>query len=257
MTFERKEERDLQDSLVWIWGDMRHGFKSSCIFYENWERMLVRPIERIRNGWILDLGSGTGFLLRRLSNDASEGRRGLLGIDVSLDMLKYAKILTRGAHHLILADGTCLPLRSDSLDGVVCLGSLHHMYDIEEAISEVSRTLKHEGDFVFSETHRSWILEPFRMILRFCRKFSRLHRAFSHRYIDNLVKRNGFNVLETRHFGYIGFAMLGFPDILPIGKYLPVWVVKLLIKVDRLLSEFPILRHASWHVYYHTKRNKS
>jgi ubiquinone/menaquinone biosynthesis C-methylase UbiE len=235
---------------------MRYGTRSSRLFYEYWEEKLVRPLGVIRNGWILDLGSGTGFLLRRLSDATTNGKRELVGIDISLNMLECARIITERAHHLILADGTHLPLRSHLLDGVVCLGSLHHMHDIEAAVCDIRRTLKQGGVFVFSETHRSWILEPFRMILRFCRKFSRLHRAFSHRYIDNLIRRNGFRVLETRHFGYIGFALLGFPDILPIGKYFPFWISKFLIRIDEFLSELPLLKHASWHVYYHTRRSR-
>lgn len=240
----------LQNGLAHVWEEIRHGYQASSLFYDHWANLFIKAIGQGKQGWIIDCGSGTGFLLRHMSGKIEAN---LIGLDISTAVLQYAKkILKDKRVGFIQADAEHLPLKDASLAVVTCMGSLHHMPDVEKVVFEIKRVLQPKGHFIFSETHRSWILEPFRMILKKCGKFSRTHKALCQRSIRLLLRRFGFKVVSMRYFGYFAFAILGFPDILPLAQHLPLWLANSLIKLDEFLSGFHLIQHASWHVFYHT-----
>jgi SAM-dependent methyltransferase/glycosyltransferase involved in cell wall biosynthesis len=51
----------------------------------------------------------------------------------------------------VTGDGTCLPFRNASVDGIVCMNALHHMPDYRATLAEMFRVLKAGGRAVFAE----------------------------------------------------------------------------------------------------------
>lgn len=244
----KKREQMIQNDLAIIW-ESRHGYPASSLFYEYWANLFCKAVGRGAHGWILDCGTGTGFLLRRLSRNTNAN---LVGLDISSAMLRSAKMQSvTDKLNYVQADGEHLPLKSASINVITCMGSLHHMPNIEKAVSEIRRVLKYEGRFIFSETHRSWFLEPFRMILKKSEKFSLTHKSLSEQAIYAILKKNRFDIVYSRYFGYIAFALLGFPDILPLSQKFPAWLTNSLIELDELLARVPMIQRIAWHIFFH------
>ncbi len=118
-------------------------------FSESYDREAVLQKEAARilvdfagdlKGKGIDLGCGTGFLLR-----LSEWK-GIVGIDISEDMVRFYSRFNKNA---VIADMEDLPFKENSFDYAVSNFSLHWA-DFEKTVFELKRVLKPEGRFVFN-----------------------------------------------------------------------------------------------------------
>lgn len=95
-------------------------------------------------GVVLEIGPGPGVLLEKLA-----GRHPLaVGLDLSSGMLRQAQARLRRAHRytrLLQADTTCLPLASESFDGVATTFALSAVSDGLGAVREMARILRPGG----------------------------------------------------------------------------------------------------------------
>lgn len=89
---------------------------------------------------VLDLGCGTAPLWRRLPG------RIYLGMDLNAAELAAAR--HSGALHLIRATATAIPVRTDSIDTVVCSMALQILTPLPRVLAEVSRVLREDGRLV-------------------------------------------------------------------------------------------------------------
>jgi demethylmenaquinone methyltransferase/2-methoxy-6-polyprenyl-1,4-benzoquinol methylase len=95
-------------------------------------------------GILLDAGGGTG----RVSDALKKMVKGVIVEDASLAMLGYAKSK--------IADCICsqvenLPLHEDSIDRIVLIDALHHVYDQRKSLSELWRVLVPGGRLIVIE----------------------------------------------------------------------------------------------------------
>ncbi|MGA7975408.1 MAG: metalloregulator ArsR/SmtB family transcription factor [Pseudolabrys sp.] len=94
---------------------------------------------------LLDLGTGTGRMLELFGPEIERG----LGIDLSLDMLKFARdrLDRAGLKHCSVRQGDLydLPLADDSFDVVILHQVLHFLEDGARAIQEAARVLRPSG----------------------------------------------------------------------------------------------------------------
>lgn len=98
-----------------------------------------------RGGLCLDLGCGTGLYGSMLADAGRE----VVGIDVSLDQLRYAK--SREA--VAVADATQLPFRDRSFDDVACIWVHGDLDDLPAALAEVTRVLRSGGRLLLYGVH--------------------------------------------------------------------------------------------------------
>jgi ubiquinone/menaquinone biosynthesis C-methylase UbiE len=89
---------------------------------------------------LLDVGCGNGFVAHHLN--ALLGTR-VTGVDVGVDAKARIKYLRY--------DGTRLPVRDGSYDGVLLSYVLHHVQDVDLVLSEVCRVLRKDGLVVVYE----------------------------------------------------------------------------------------------------------
>ena len=93
-----------------------------------------------KNASILDIGCGTGFLLRRLRDECSRNFL-LTGIDISIEALKIGKGYNDNIV-LCVSDGSSTGFNDRSFDLIVSYGSYEHFNKPGKAIKEASRLLK-------------------------------------------------------------------------------------------------------------------
>jgi len=103
---------------------------------------------------VLDLGCAGGFMAEAL---ALRGAR-VTGIDPAAEAIDAARAHAREGGLRISYDvgvGEALPYDDASFDAVVCVDVLEHVADLNKVLSEVVRTLRSGGLFLFDTINRS------------------------------------------------------------------------------------------------------
>ncbi|MDR3577877.1 MAG: class I SAM-dependent methyltransferase [Anaerolineaceae bacterium] len=97
---------------------------------------------------IVDLGCGTGRLLRKLARRWPEAK--LIGVDPAEGMIAEARRLTGGVtFYVSMAEK--LPLADESAELVTSTVSFHHWQDQAQGLREVVRVLRPGGRFVLAD----------------------------------------------------------------------------------------------------------
>lgn len=93
-----------------------------------------------REKTILDVGCGTGAILKRLGNPENN-----VGIDLAPDAIAFCR--QRGLSNVQQADIRALPFDDASFDAVICSSVLYHQWvpDVAAAIREMRRVLRPDG----------------------------------------------------------------------------------------------------------------
>jgi ubiquinone/menaquinone biosynthesis C-methylase UbiE len=137
------------------WDEIRSGF-----FNEAMRDAAVRKAGIPSGAIVADVGTGTGFVLRGLLEQAGE----LTGFDESPQMLDIARSSFAGYPHVQFrqAEGQHLPAEDNSFDAVFANMYLHHAPVPALAIVEMVRILKPSGRLVITDldTHEeAWMRE--------------------------------------------------------------------------------------------------
>jgi len=116
-------------------------------FFFDWiQRIALDSIPKdFEPGCILDIGCGTGRLLRKAAKRWPAAR--LNGVDPSEGMLKEARRLTPQAQFQLSMAET-LPLPDRSVDLVLSTMSFHHWQDQLQGVQQAQRVLRPGGHFV-------------------------------------------------------------------------------------------------------------
>lgn len=165
------------------------------------DRLLERlQFIRLNPEAILDLGTGTGFLLPRLHALFPEAN--ITGVDVSNESLKLAKKSCDYAE-LVQADGNDLPFPNQSFDVVISNLMLPWSLDLMQTFSSCLRVLKKNGLLIFTTVGVDTLKE--------------LRQAFAQ--VDSLDHVNHF--YDMHELGD-GLAQAGFADPVMDMEYLTV-----------------------------------
>ena len=114
---------------------------------------------------ILDIGCGTGVLLRRALD--ADGTRTAIGVDLTLNMLRQAHGRLPGTVPLVCASGEHVPLRGAIVDLVVSTSALHYMRDPLGMLTEARRLLVPGGTVVVGDWCRDyWTMRVLDRVLR-------------------------------------------------------------------------------------------
>lgn len=115
---------------------------------------------------VLDYGCGTGVVSSDLKRDCH-----VVGLDMSELALRFC--YGRGLRNLLRADGTAVPLRSDSVDGLIALDVFEHIDDDQAAFAEAFRVLRPGGLLVLSVPAFRSLWGPHDVALHHFRRYRR------------------------------------------------------------------------------------
>jgi len=101
-------------------------------------------------GRLLDVGCGTGAY----TNSTTQHRWTATGIDVSEDMLRFAR--QRGLE-VVRADAAALPFDDKSFDAVISMWTHTDIDDFPTVVKEIARVLKRKGRFVYVGAHPCFV----------------------------------------------------------------------------------------------------
>lgn len=103
----------------------------------------------VEEAHILDAGCGAGHLAEALVDRGAT----VVGLDVSHDMLRYARKRAPDADFVQADLGSDLSLIDDEFDGVTSSLAFHYIEDWESLFRELRRVLRPDGWVVFSVQH--------------------------------------------------------------------------------------------------------
>ena len=154
---------------------------------------VLNAINNIHFNKVLDLGCGTGVILKEISSINSDVE--LFGLDLSENMIAKATQRLGTTATLSVGDAENLPYADNTFDLVCCVESFHHYPNPKKALSEINRVLKNGGLFLLCDT---WTRSPIRQILNFFIRFSSdgdVH-IYSENEISKLLKVTGFEMVS-------------------------------------------------------------
>ena len=158
-----------------------------------WRKKAVSLLE---GKTFLDVATGTGDVLLEIGKKFNSAE--LVGVDLSLEMLKIAKRKVRNAQ-FVCAPAERLPFEDSVFDDVIIAFGLRNVVDRVSALFEFKRVLKSGGKLV--------ILEFNRPVNRF---FGRLYEFYSFTFmpfIGRLISK------DRTAYTYLPKSIRRFPDV--------------------------------------------
>lgn len=119
-----------------------------------WQTKIVEVMLPQPDQHILDVGCGTGFAVRQLSQLVTEGK--VCGLDISQAMLAKAKTNVTDCENveMTLGDAENLPYENDRFDRLMCANCFHYFPNLTKVIQEFHRVLKPGGIAYILDTCR-------------------------------------------------------------------------------------------------------
>jgi ubiquinone/menaquinone biosynthesis C-methylase UbiE len=113
-------------------------------WYRALHRLIFQTLEAELPDWrdkaIIDVGCGTGAILKQLGNPEKN-----VGIDLAPEAISFCR--QRGLNNVQQGDIHALPFPDASFDAVICSSVLYHQWvsDVEGAVREMRRVLRPGG----------------------------------------------------------------------------------------------------------------
>jgi ubiquinone/menaquinone biosynthesis C-methylase UbiE len=136
---KRKAHAEFSD-----WAESYDSHWLNRFLFEPSHAMLLKELRALSRGRLLDIGCGTGELLRRVAARGWE----VVGLDLCETMVRQAHGKRDGTEeslHLTVADSEHMPFASQSFDAVTCANSFHHYPHQANVVREMHRVLKPGG----------------------------------------------------------------------------------------------------------------
>jgi len=241
------EEIKIQDRVSEFYENKRYA-KSYSLAYQEWQvKNMILPFLDLKSP-ILDNGCGTGFMARFLKGYE------VIGLDISPKMLGYAK---KHYKKVVLGNAQKLPFSDSFFQIVINKGLLHHLSEPSQAVSEIHRVLKDNGQAIFLETLHSLLSAIPRIFLKRGQHFSLSHKNFKEKELKEIISPE-FEIEKVYYYGYLAYPLLGFPDIFDIYKFFPFKnsLTPLFIKFDQIIAKTPFINRQAWGIIVLARKTK-
>jgi ubiquinone/menaquinone biosynthesis C-methylase UbiE len=188
----------LADPVVAEYARAAEHYDEKWAFYvEATTRETLRRLPMTATARVLDVGCGTGELLRRLAAKYPDAV--LAGLDPVAEMLAVAADKLGGTQDLRIGYADALPWNSGSFDVVVSCNMFHYITHPVAALREMARVLRPGGTIVLTDWCDDYIA------CRVCNLYLRLtNRAFYKTYRRaeclDLLRRAGFRDVKLERY---------------------------------------------------------
>jgi len=217
--------------------------KTRALTYRKVYLEMTSSLQGLKDKSIVDVGCGTSDYLKWLTDDCKR----LVGVDISVEMLKLCREDLGKSIELVAADALHLPFKDEAFDISTTFQALHHFPDWKKALAEMVRTAKWfslyepNGDSFF---HR--LVHLIRKYFRVEQRFKQIEEDYSlvefhasgfrQRIIVEFLQRENVTA-KVFMFGIIPVS------ILEKFSSLSLMLLYFVIMVEDLLRKMPILRN--------------
>jgi ubiquinone/menaquinone biosynthesis C-methylase UbiE len=188
----------MSDPVIAEYARAAERYDQKWAFYvEATTRETLRRMPMTRKSRVLDVGCGTGELLRRLRAKYPDAV--LAGLDPVAEMLAVARDKLSGREDLRIGYADSLPWQAGSFDVVASCNMFHYISHPIEALHEMARVLRPGGVIVLTDWCDDYLA------CRVCNLYLRLtNRAFYKTYRQaeclDLLHRAGFTDVKLDRY---------------------------------------------------------
>jgi ubiquinone/menaquinone biosynthesis C-methylase UbiE len=203
--------------------------------------VLLTELQEVKDGSVLDLGCGYGFLFSALHKKFKR----VVGLDISSVMLKKSKELGEGHVDLVVADAQYLPFKDDLFDCVTALNVFLHLDSPEIVLTEISRTTKRGGTVLVETMNKISPLRLFRTVANrvlggttwSAQTKKLLHKYFPRQAVQYYLARD-IDIMAGRH----RLTMSHMRRYLFVATQFPRALVIVASRLEKLIEPTPGLR---------------
>ena len=116
-------------------------FKKNHWYYKFRRKIITEHLTN--NSFILDVGSGTGYLASELLKKGFK----VVGLDIDMDAIPYLK--SREVN-FVIGDGNSLPFKGESFDFILAIDVLEHIKDDKKFLSSLVKVIKKGGGLIIN-----------------------------------------------------------------------------------------------------------
>ena len=148
-----------------------------------------------QNGEYLDVGCGTGNYTVALAKMGVQ----ITGMDPSIKMLNVARNRSNSIDWIQgLAEN--IPIKSDTIDGIICSLTVHHWSNLKSSFKELSRVLKPKGRVViFTSTPEQmkgyWLNHYFPKMLQ-----DSIQQMPSYEVLQSVIQESGLSLSHRENY---------------------------------------------------------
>ncbi|HEX3554644.1 MAG TPA: methyltransferase domain-containing protein [Thermoanaerobaculia bacterium] len=175
--------------------DVRWSFYVDATTRETLARLRLQPAD-----CVLDVGCGTGALLRRLAQSPlSHPAARLVGIDPVPEMLALARLRLPPAVRLCAGWAERLPFASGRFDVVVSCNVFHYLRQPLAALNEMNRVLRPGGQLVITDWCDDYL--ACRLCNLYLRLFNPAHfKVYRQRECERLLRGAGHGDVDVERY---------------------------------------------------------
>jgi ubiquinone/menaquinone biosynthesis C-methylase UbiE len=193
---------------------------------------ITKAIDFSKTVFVLDVGAESG----RISLLAVNNKTSVVSIDIDCASLRRLKQRTKQAC-IVAADARCLPFIDEVFDATFMIEVLDYIPELELALDECHRTLKHNSSCVLSFGNKSSLKAKLKALKG---------KTYLHSYkqvIQNLSKNNKFSLQ----------AKIGY-NWLPFGRTSQNRLVPILARIERAFGLRKLRSYSPWVMFHIVKR---
>jgi len=190
-----------------LWRKKSIGILSGEDFsFDDEKKLLQTWTSPQKDEWIADIGCSTAFYARSLAE--REPNSHVIALDFSEEMLNEASKRAYDEHlplFLLRADAESLPFYAESMDALVCGGTLNEFANPEKVLYEMKRVLKPDGRCFMMHLLKAntW----YGGLLQKGSEIGGLH-FWSEEESDKLFTKAGFKISRRLNVGIVCFSLL-------------------------------------------------
>lgn len=189
--------------MLKFYNDFWQKNKKGIFFDFSFKWPLVKElVSEEKNLTILDYGCGKGIFISELLklNPNLE----LFGMDISDYAIKIAKKKFRNVKFFVQNEEKKFPLKDESIDLILAMDVIEHVFDVKKLIGEFNRVLKPRGQLFVTTPYYGLIKN---LVIAFC-GFDQVFdptaahiRFFSKKSLTLILKLQGFKIIKVGYYG--------------------------------------------------------
>jgi len=201
----------------------------------------INLLKLLKSDTVLEAGCGFGRSLPYLSSIAGE----VFGVDISHEMIKEAKLLTKNIDNITLkvSSSEKTSIEKRSIDKVICFAAFDAMHQ-REALVEFNRICKYNGTVLITGKNNSFASDDKEALAA---EIGARKKGHPNYFTDvNLLLESmhlfGFEVVFERYYLRRGDFSVGKSlDVRPERYYEYVLTLKKINEVDSYIDELPVI----------------
>lgn len=189
--------------MIKFYNDFWQKNKEGHFFDFSFKWPLVKElVTRKKKLTILDYGCGTGTFIGELLmiNPNLE----IFGIDISDYAINVARKKFKNAQFFVQTEEKKLPFANDSVDLILAMDVIEHVFDVKTLLHEFYRILSPGGKIFISTPYHGTIKNLVISLIGFDTAFNPTYahiRFFTKKSLTSLLEKNGFNILAYGQYG--------------------------------------------------------